>query len=138
MTFWWLLIFIVLLLIEICTVNLVSIWFAIGALASFAVSFITENIIIQLVCFIIMSFIVLLATKPIVRKVKTKKEYTNLDRVVGMDGIVTEEISKFKIGEVKVDGKKWSAKSDDKIEKDSIVKIEKIDGVKLIVRKKEC
>ncbi len=137
MTFCWLLVFIVLLLIEICTVNLVSIWFAIGALASLCVSIFTNNMIIQLIVFIVVSFITLVITKPLLKKIKINKHFTNLDRVIGMEGIVTEDISKFKIGEVKVDSKRWSAKSDEEIKKDSIVIIEKIDGVKLIVRKKE-
>ena len=54
-----------------------------------------------------------------------------------MEGIVTEEISRNVIGEVKVDGKKWSASSNKKIPKDSIVKILGIDGVKLKVEKVE-
>ncbi len=137
MTFCWLLVFIVLLLIEICTVNLVSIWFALGALASLFASIFTNNMIIQLIVFIVVSFITLVITKPLVKKIKGKQHSTNLDRVIGMEGIVTEDISKFQIGEVKVDSKRWSAKSDEEIKKDSIVIIEKIDGVKLIVRKKE-
>lgn len=137
MTFCWLLVFIVLLLIEICTVNLVSIWFALGALASLCASIFTNNMIIQLIVFIVVSFITLVITKPLVKKIKVKQHSTNFDRVIGMEGIVTEDISKFQIGEVKVDSKRWSAKSDEEIKKDSIVIIEKIDGVKLIVRKKE-
>lgn len=137
MTFCWLLVFIVLLLIEICTVNLVSIWFALGALASLCASIFTNNMIIQLIVFIVVSFITLAVTKPLVKKIKGKEHFTNLDRVIGMEGIVTEDISKFQIGEVKVDSKRWSAKSDEEIKKGSIVIIEKIDGVKLIVRKKE-
>ena len=54
-----------------------------------------------------------------------------------MEGVVTEEITKFKIGEVKVDGKKWSAMANEKIKVGEEVIIDKIDGVKLIVRKEE-
>ena len=117
MTFCCLLIFIVLLLIEICTVNLVSIWFAIGALASLCVSVFTNNMLIQLIVFIVVSLIALIITKPLFKKMKVRHQSTNLDRVVGMEGIVTEDISKFKIGEVKVDSKRWSAKSDEEIKK---------------------
>lgn len=137
MAFCWLTVFIVLLLIEICTVNLVSIWFAIGAFVSFFIALFVDNIIIQMIFFIIVSVITLLVMKPFVKKIKTNKVMTNLDKVVGMEAIVTEDISKFVIGEVKVDGKRWSAKSDEDISKGNIVEVEKIDGVKLIVRKKE-
>ena len=58
----------------------------------------------------------------------------NLDRIIGMDGIVTEEIKKNIVGEVKVDGKLWSAVADETIPVDTVVKVEKIDGVKLVVK----
>lgn len=137
MAFCWLMIFIVLLLLEICTVNLVSIWFALGAVASFFVAMFTDNIFIQMGVFIVVSILTLLVTKPFIKKVKSKKVSTNLDRVIGMDAKVTEDISKFQIGEVKVDGKRWSAKSNQTISKGEVVEVEKIDGVKLIVKKKE-
>ncbi len=137
LSFCWLAIFIVLLLLEICTVNLVSIWFAVGAFATFFISMFTNNIIIQLISFLVISCVVLFVTKPIAKKIKVKNIMTNLDRVVGMDAVVTQDISKFKLGEVKVDGKTWSAKGDETILKDSIVEVLKIDGVKLVVRKKE-
>lgn len=137
MAFCWLMIFIILLLIEICTVNLVSIWFAIGALVSFFVAMITDNVLIQLVSFIVVSFISLLITKPIVKKMKSNKVATNLDRVIGMDAVVTEDILKHEVGEVKVDGKKWSAISKEEFKKGDIVSVKKIEGVKLIVTKRE-
>lgn len=137
MAFCWLMVFIVLLLLEICTINLVSIWFAIGAAASFFVALFTDYIFIQMAVFIIVSILTLIITKPLVQKVKSKKVSTNLDRVIGMEAEVTEDISKFQLGEVKVDGKRWSAKSNETISRGEIVKVEKIDGVKLIVKKKE-
>ena len=80
----------------------------------------------------------MLLTRPyLVKKLAKKKVSTNLDRVIGMEGIVTEEITKFKIGEVKVDGKKWSAIASEKIKVGEEVIIDSIDGVKLIVRKGE-
>ena len=136
MAFFWLGLFVV-LLIEICTINLVSIWFAIGAFVSFFVSMFTENIFIQGAVFLVVSLLTLLVTKPFIKKMKFQNVRTNLDRVVGMEGVVTEEISKFEIGEVKVDGKRWSAKSDSSISVGDVVEIERIDGVKLIVKKKE-
>ena len=137
MAFCWLMIFIILLLIEICTVNLVSIWFAIGALVSFFVAMITDNVLIQLVAFIVVSFVSLLITKPIVKKMKSNKVATNLDRVIGMDAVVTEDIKRNEVGEVKVAGKRWSAVSKKSIKKGEEVIVDKIEGVKLIVSKKE-
>ena len=77
-------------------------------------------------------------TRPyLVKKLSKKKTNTNFDRVIGMTGVVTEEITKLKIGEVKVDGKRWSAISDEKIKAGEEVIVQAIDGVKLIVRKGE-
>ncbi len=132
MTFTWLVLFIVLVFIELVTVNLVTIWFAIGALASFLISVFSDNTSWQIGVFVVVSFIALLLTKSIVNKIKNKQIIpTNLDRVIGEVGIVTESISLLKIGEVKVDGKRWSAVSDTEIKLNEKVKILAIDGVKL-------
>ena len=132
MTFTWLVLFIVLVFIELVTVNLVTIWFAIGSLVSFFVSLFTDNTSLQIGIFVVVSFIALLLTKKFVNKVKNKQIIpTNLDRVIGKIGIVTETISPLKIGEVKVDGKRWSAISDTEIKLNEKVKILAIDGVKL-------
>lgn len=132
MTFTWLVLFIVLVFIELVTVNLVTIWFAIGSLVSFFVSLFSDNTSLQIGIFVVVSFIALLLTKKFVNKVKNKQIIpTNLDRVIGKIGIVTETISPLKIGEVKVDGKRWSAVSDTEIKLNEKVKILSIDGVKL-------
>ena len=134
----WFIIFLLLLLIEIFTVNLVTIWFAIGALASLASTYFTDNVIIQIVVFVVVSILMLIILKPLTKRFKTKHVIaTNLDRVIGMEAIVTEEISKNKVGEVRVDGKKWSAVSNETIPKDAIVIVQKIEGVKLIVKKED-
>ena len=76
--------------------------------------------------------------KKFVNKVKNKQIIpTNLDRVIGKIGIVTETISPLKIGEVTVDGKRWSAVSDTEIKLNEKVKILAIDGVKLKCRRVE-
>lgn len=132
----WFVIFIVMLLIEIVTVNLVSIWFAVGALVSSVVAYFCDNIVIQIGVFLIVSSLTLIFTRPFSNKVrKGKKIPTNLDRVIGMEGIVTEDIEKNKVGEVRVDGKRWSAISKVTLKKNEIVKVMEIDGVKLIVEK---
>ncbi|MBO5138480.1 MAG: NfeD family protein [Bacilli bacterium] len=138
MVFGWFITFLILLFIEIITVNLVSIWFAIGALAAFVSAFFTDLLPMQLLVFVVVSVISLIVTKPVVKKLRVRKvQATNLDRVLEMDGIVTDLIVPNEIGEVKVDGKRWSAVSSEKIEVGSLVEIMKIDGVKLIVKKKE-
>lgn len=130
----WLIVFVALSFFELTTVNLVSIWFAIGSLASFVTSLLVEEPTIQIAVFVIVSFISLVCTKSIVKKLRTKEIIpTNLDRVIGKIGVVTEEITKLEPGEVKVDGKRWSATSRKKINVGSKVEILSIDGVKLSV-----
>ncbi len=134
MTLFWLVLFVVLALFELVTVNLVSIWFSLGALITTFVSLATDNLMIHLAVFTISSILLLLLTKPFVKKMKKRDVVpTNLDRVIGKVGVVTEKIEKDGIGEVKVLGKKWSAYSDKEVEENSKVKVLSINGVKLKV-----
>ena len=132
----WLITVILLALIEILTINLATIWFVASGIIALGISLITDNYFIQFGTFVILGVILLITTKPILTKlIKQKKEKTNLDRVIGMTGTVTEKILKNKNGEVKVDGKTWTAYADKAIKKDSLVKVLEINGVKIKVEK---
>lgn len=132
----WLILVIVLTIIEVATVNLLTIWFVISGIVALILSFFIEDVAIVSTIFAVLGIILLITTRPILKKyLPTQRERTNIDRVIGMKGIVTEEIKKNVIGEVKVGGKKWSAISNKKIEVDEEVIVDAIDGVKLIVRK---
>lgn len=131
---WWLVLFIFLVIVELSTVNLVSIWFAVGALVASVVSLFLDNWVIQVAVFCLVSLLILVILKPFMKKFKGQKVATNLDRVIGQIGIVTEEIQKLVPGEVKVGGRYWTATANKKIKKDTKVKVESIDGVKLVVR----
>ena len=134
MTLFWLVLFVILSLFELVTVNLVSIWFAIGAIITTFVSLATDNIMIHLAVFTISSILLLLLTKPFVKKIKRREVVpTNLDRVIGKVGVVTEKIENDGIGEVKVLGKRWSAYSNKEIEVNRKIKVLSINGVKLKV-----
>ena len=132
MTLFWLVLFVVLALFELVTVNLVSIWFSFGALITTFVSLVTDNLMIHLAVFTISSILLLLLTKPFVKKIKRREVVpTNLDRVIGKVGVVTEKIENDGIGEVKVLGKRWSAYSNKEIEVNRKIKVLSINGVKL-------
>lgn len=132
----WLILVIVLSFVEIATVNLVSIWFVASGIVAMILSFFIEDTAIITTIFILLGMLLLVISRPIVNKLRSKdNEKTNLDRIIGEDAIVTEEITKNEVGEVKVDGKRWSAISKDKCAKGDTVKILKIDSVKLIVKK---
>lgn len=134
----WLLLFIIFVIVEFVTYGLVTIWFAFGSLVAFLISFITDSTLIQFIGFLGVSIITLLFTRPVVKKYLTPKIVkTNYDKVIGMTGIVTKDIMKDEYGEVKVDGKYWTAKADENILNGSEVEILAIEGVKLIVKEKE-
>ena len=134
----WLLIVILLSIVEIMTVNLTTIWFIISGLVAFLLSFVNVSYNVQFCVFAILGIVLLVTTKKWLQsKIDSKKVRTNLDRVIGMTGIVTEEISKKENGEVKVDGKRWTAVSDHKLKVGDTVKILDINGVKLIVEKED-
>lgn len=136
--FMWLIIILFLGFIEAITVNLVTIWFVISGIVSLILSFFINDFIIQFSVFVILGILLLITTRSWLNKVfKINKYKTNLDRVIGMQGIVTEKITKNSPGEVKVDGKRWMALSDKTINVDNDVKILEIDGVKLKVEKWE-
>ena len=130
----WLGVVIALTVIEAMTVNLVTVWYIASAIVAMVLSIFVDSLLIQFGVFVLLGTILLLTTRNYLVKLLGKKdEKTNLDRVVGMTAIVTKEISKNNPGEVKVDGKYWTAVSDKKISIDSTVKVLKIDGVKLSV-----
>ncbi len=135
----WLTIFIVTLSLELQTVNLTSIWFSISALVSLILAVFVVSPVIQAIVFLVLSLLLLIATKPFVRKYLDRtKERTNMDRVLGATAIVTKEITPDEFGEVKVLGALWRAvpKEMDTFSVGEKVIVEEISGVKLIVKKK--
>ena len=132
----WLIIVILLALIEIITINLTTIWFVISGIIALIVSLFVDNYIIQFGVFVILGVVLLITTKPFLTKfIKQHKISTNIDRIIGMTGVVTEKISKNEDGEVKVDGKRWTAYADKSIKKGDLVKILEIKGAKIKVEK---
>lgn len=136
MFYTWLIIILILSIIEISTTNLVSIWFVLSGLLSLGISFLTDNIFLQFFIFVIFGIIFMFLTKPFVNKMKSKENTkTNLDRIIGMKGLVKETIPKDGVGVVKVDGKLWTSYAKEEIKEGNYVKILKIDSVKLEVEK---
>ena len=131
----WLIVIIVLSIIEASTVNLVCVWYIISAVLSLIISFFIEDFMIQFGFFAIVGTILLILTRKLFKNKLVHKEKTNLDRIIGMRGVVTEDIGDLVIGEVLVDGKRWSAIADEPIQKGEKVKIVKIEGVKLVVER---
>lgn len=135
----WLVLFVVFVVAEVVTAGaLVSIWFCIGALAAMVTAKSGAPVLVQVVVFLLVSVALLILTKPFIKKVlKQKNEPTNADAIIGRVGVVVEDIDNFEEkGAVKIDGKLWTARSVENgkaIQKDSRVKIIKIQGVKVLV-----
>lgn len=122
---------------EMITVGFLVFWFGVGALIAMIVSFFTSNIIIQTTVFVISSTILLLATKPFVKKfVDVKPTNTNAFSIIGKKAIVTKEINLHSVGQIKINGEVWSAESEnDEIIPEGVeVEIVQIKGVKAIVK----
>lgn len=135
----WVALLAIFVIIEATTAQLLTIWFAIGSFAALVTSFLTDNILVQVVVFVVVSVVVLAATRPLVKKMTaTKKQATNADMYIGQEGIVTEEIYNISAkGLVKVKGSVWTARSEtdnEKIAEGTHVTVIRIEGVKLIVR----
>ncbi len=134
----WLAVMIVLLIIEGVVPGLVSVWFAVGALAAMISALFEAPFWLQTVWFLIVSIASLCLTRPLVKKyVNSKVQPTNADALIGKECIVTESIDNIAgEGAVKISGQVWTARSTDdsvKIAQGKIVTVKEIRGVKLIV-----
>lgn len=143
MTTVWVIAMVVFLVVEAVTVGLASIWFAVGALAAMFTAMIGAVLWVQLAVFLVVSAVTLYFTRPLVKKyVNAKVQPTNADMLIGRECRVTETIDNVAgTGAVYVDGKTWTARTDDgeQIPEGELVIAERIDGVKLIVKKTaEC
>lgn len=134
----WLITFIVLLVCELVSSALVSVWFCGGALVAIVANLLSAPFLIQLIIFIIVSAVLLIITRPLAKKILKKDTLkTNVSSIIGKKAVVTKEIDNTEcIGEINVNGQIWSARSfDDEIIKESSnVVIEDIQGVKAIVK----
>ncbi len=144
MAWTWLIVAIALTVLELFTYQFVSIWFAIGGFVTAIVTAIFSDLGIgwQISIFVISSLVMLFATRPLVRKLiskRNKAQATNLELVLGKDAVVVEDINNIEgRGAVKINGLVWSARSKngEDISAGTIVAIDRIDGNKTIVKKK--
>lgn len=131
----WLTVVILLTIVEVLTINLTTIWFVASAIVALIMSIYMDNFALEFSVFVGLGIVLLLTTRPILLKLMHKqREATNLDRIIGMKGIVLRDIEPDSLGEVKVDGKIWFAFSDKRIELNDKVEVLEINGTKLRVK----
>lgn len=133
LVFIWLALVILFVAFEAVSLDLTSIWFAFGAIISMIFAANDASFQIQLASFIIGSTLFIIFFKPIVKKYLFKEVVkTNIDRLIGQEAVVLSAINEFS-GEVRVDGKIWSARCNNQVNEGQKVSILEIKGNKLIV-----
>lgn len=138
--FVWLGIAVVLAVIEAFTMGLSTIWFAGGAVVAAVAAFFGASELIQILIFLLVSGVLVIFTRPIAqKKLRVGKEKTNVDMVIGKTAVVTEEITPYQTGQVKLGGQEWTAMAEDEgvIQKGELVAVCAVEGVKLIVKKQK-
>lgn len=143
MQYIWLAFVILFVVAEGMTVGLVSIWFAGGSLVAMFLAMAGAGIGWQMVVFLLVSSGLLMATRPFAKKyINNKKEKTNYKSVIGEVAKVTETVDNYnQTGAAFADGKEWTARATENtviIEKDALVKVVAIEGVKLMVEPYQC
>lgn len=134
----WISVFVITLFIELNTADLTIIWFCVASLVSFILSLFGISYVIQIVVFVIVSLVLLVATRPLTKNMMNKTLIrTNADRIISSIGIVTKAINPDEIGEVKVGSEYWRAISADNslIEENEKITIISFSGNKVIVSK---
>lgn len=133
----WIAALVIFVIAEAATAQLVTIWFAIGAAAAIVARVFGAKVGVQIAVFTVVSIVALLLTRPLAKKMTSQKaQALNADRNIGKSAVVIEKIDGVEgTGRVKLDGMEWAAKSEsgDVIEKDAVVTVKSIEGVKLIV-----
>ena len=135
--FLWLAALVVFLLAEAATVSLVSLWFAAGCLMALIAALLGLSVTVQVALFLAVSCVLLALLRPVVRKyIRPKITKTNVDSIVGTQGIVVETIDNLRSeGQVKLGAMTWTARSTsgEPIQQGTAVKVDRIEGVKVFV-----
>ena len=137
----WLGVLILMILLELATMGLTTIWFAGGALAAFIAALCGASLLVELGLFLVVSFLLLFAFRPLaMRYVNSRTVKTNVESLAGKTARVTEEINnEMGQGTAVLNGQEWTARSADDtvIPAGSLVVVYAVSGVKLLVHKKE-
>ena len=132
----WILIAAVCFIGELITAGFFILWFGVGASVAAVLNYLGFSENTQIIAFILVAIILLALSRPLAKKITqgmpTKKATS--DRLIGEKGIVVEDISPENGGIVQISGDIWRAISDQKIGEGSTILVEKIEGVKLVVK----
>lgn len=135
----WAAVFFATLIIELNTADLTTVWFVVSSAITLVCAALKANPVLQVIIFIFLSAALVLATRPLTKKMmQTEIIHTNADKIIDMVGVVTKEIDENDIGEIKVNNELWRAVSNSgKIDVGEKVSVKAINGNKAIVSKLE-
>ena len=137
----WLVIAIIMLIIEIVTTGLATLWFAVGAIVAMTMDLcgasVTEQIIVMALVSIVCFILCMIWVKPKLETLRKKNvQRTNADRLIGREGIVIVPLDAAEgKGQVKVDGQVWSAKAEEDFKEGTKITVKSIEGVKLVIER---
>lgn len=134
----WLFLMVVFLIVEaVCVIHLVSIWFAVGSLVAAIAALLNASIWLQVVLFLVVSCVILALMWPFVQKfLKPGLKKTNIDSIIGSEGLVTVAINNVSAqGQVKLGAMEWTARSTtgEVIPAGTLIRVDRIEGVKVFV-----
>lgn len=135
---YWLIAVAVLLVLEILTLGLTTIWFAGGAFVAFIAGMCHAPLWLQMVLFLVVSIVLLIFTRPVAeKKLNASRVKTNVDSLIGKYGKVLEEIDNFnQTGKVLLNGMEWTARSEQperKIPPEAKVEVKEVKGAHVVV-----
>lgn len=138
----WLVALVLFIVIEIATMGLTTIWFAGGALVAVITAALGAPLGLQIVVFLVISFVLIYFTRPVAIKYFNKDRVkTNAESLVGKQAIVISEVNNLQgTGQVTVGGMEWTARAAEeevKLPVGCVVDIVAINGVKLIVKERK-
>ena len=142
MTVFWLVVLVVLVIIELLTMGLTTVWFAGGALIATIATLFNTPFALQVILFLLVSALLLFFTRPLAVKYFNKDRVrTNAESLVGRQAIVISEIDNLQgIGQVNVGGVEWSARTrvdGVKLPVGTVATVLAINGVKLVVEERK-
>lgn len=134
----WLILMVVFLIVEaVCAIHLVSIWFAVGSLVATVAALLNASVWLQIVLFLVVSCVILALMWPFVKKfLNPGLQKTNLDSIIGSEGLVTADIDNVSAqGQVKLGAMEWTARSTTgkTVPTGTRVRVDRIEGVKVFV-----
>jgi len=133
----WVALTVIFAVIEVFTLGLTTVWFALAALVMVFLSFLPIPLVFQIMIFLAISAALLFFTRPVaIKKLKIGREKTNVDSLAGKHALVIKKITEFEKGEVKLNGQIWTAHSDDgsTIAEGTKCEVVRIEGVQAVVR----